>query len=298
VEGLKVGHFTNKAEATGVSVFLLDKPGIGSYCICGSAPASLELPVLDLNATVSHLDALVFTGGSALGLGAVAGANKWLKEQGRGWPTEKGCIPIVPAAAIYDLWTGGAYFPSPEAAYEACLSAALDNHAMGRVGAGAGASTGKLIPGATSSKGGLGFASAKLKEGLEMEVYALVNSAGDVRNKAGHIIAGAQLPVGQFADCQKYLNEELPRLAAVFGNTTLVAIFINADLSKPQLARIAKMATAGMARAITPAFTPYDGDIIFSVSIGSKIALAEVVLGSIAAELTQQAIINAVSVTS
>jgi L-aminopeptidase/D-esterase-like protein len=293
MQGLRVGHYTNTTRGTGASVFLFEEPAVAAYWLCGSSPASSELGVLNLDADVTHINGLLLTGGSALGLPAVGGMHRWLEEQGQGWSTPHGRVPIVPAAAIYDLAVNQPLPPEADEVYQACLSAGIMNEQAGRIGAGTGASVGKLVPEASRMSGGLGRAEVVLPNGVMILVYAVVNSVGDVYDQKGAIIAGARLLNGEFADCQKTLMTMGDEKNMATSNTTLVAIFTDAKLSKIELGRIAKMATAGMGRAIAPIFTRYDGDLVFSASLGEKTA-SELVIGTAAAELTRQAIVHAV----
>jgi L-aminopeptidase/D-esterase-like protein len=294
MHGLRIGHFTQTEHATGASVFLFDNPVIGAYYLCGSSPASHELGPLDLAANVTHLNGLGFFGGSAFGLNAVAGIMRWLNEKQIGWKVPHGVVPIVPAVAIYDLMIKVPIPPTPEDAYAACKAATADNQEVGRIGAGTGASVGKLIANGRRMSGGVGRAEITLPNGATVLVYAVVNAVGDIYDESGKILAGAVLPNGDFADGEEWLLTGNPekRLDAS-SNTTLVAVFTDAKFSKIELYRIAKMATAGMARAITPAFTRYEGDIIFGISLGD-VEASELVIGATAAKLTQHAIMNAV----
>lgn len=294
MDQLKIGHYTDLERATGLSVFLFNEPAVGVYYLCGSAPASRELAVLAPEAHVTHCNALVFSGGSAFGLGAADGVMQFLREQGRGWPTLHGIVPIVPVAAIYDWGRGSVSWPVAENAYQACLVANTSTRESGQRGAGCGASVGKLIANATLMAGGLGIAEYTFAAGIQMLACAVVNSVGDVRGREGHIIAGAKYPDGSFADCAKAVLEQ-QALHLLGQNTTLVALFINAKFSKGSLLQIAKMASAGFAQAITPSFTVYDGDIVFCFSLGEEV-IDECTAGTAAAMLTRQAIINAVSV--
>jgi L-aminopeptidase/D-esterase-like protein len=294
MKGLKIGHFTQRAHGTGASVFLFDTPAVGSYYQCGSSPATHELGPLELSANVTHLNGLGLFGGSAFGLTAVAGMMRWLNDAKLGWKVSHGVVPIVPAAAIYDLAVQQALPPTAQDVYAACVAAREDNREVGQIGAGTGATVGKVIPDSQRMSGGLGRAEFTLANGVSVLAYSVVNSVGDVRDTTGKIIAGARLANGEFGDCEQWLlhgyhEKGLPPAT----NTTLTAIFTDAKFSKIELQRIAKMAVAGMGRAIAPAFTRYDGDIIFCISLGEK-AATEVVVGSLAAHLTQQSIINAV----
>lgn len=290
---LKVGHFTQQQKGTGATVFLFEKPAVGAYILCGSSPASHELAALNLDANVSHIDGLAFLGGSAFGLSAVDGVMRWFKEQGRGHPTPHGAVPIVPAVGIYDLAVKQPIPPTSDEIYEACRSATENNISQGRIGAGTGASVGKFVPFASRMSGGLGCAELALPNGVSVLVYAVVNSLGDVRDKHENIIAGARLPNGEFADCEKYLLSGRENAPLDTLNTTLIAVFTNGFFSKIELARIAKVASSGMARAISPVFTRYDGDIVFCFSLGERLAREEVV-STMAAEAVRQAIINSV----
>lgn len=298
MQNLKIGHNTQPSLGTGVTVFLFDKKVRGAYTLCGSAPASRELHTLDLEAATSYVDGLVFAGGSALGLGAAQGAVQWLREHNRGYPTTRGVIPIVPAAGLYDLAVKEVAVPLAEHAYLACQNAVANNTLQGRIGAGMGASVGKLILSARSMSGGLGWAELTLPNGVSVLAYAVVNSVGDVLDRDGNIIAGARLANGEFADCTQYLLSGRDDWQYKDSNTTLVAVFTNAAFAKDELKRISKMAVAGMARAISPAFTCYDGDLVFCFSLSndyhSSEPVSEQIVGTMAAEAVSQAIVNAV----
>lgn len=291
---LKVGHVSHHDLGTGISVFLFDRPATGVYWLCGSAPATHELATLELDATITQVHGLVLTGGSAYGLGAVSGVMQWLTEQHRGVSVPHGIVPIVPAAAIYDLAYKSPIAPTHADAYLACETATEDNALQGQMGAGTGATVGKMIASAAMMTGGLGRAEIMLLNGVTVLVYAVVNCMGDIRNSNGHIIAGAQYANGEFANGEQHLLSGQDESIVSINNTTLITIFTNARFSKSELKRIAKVASAGMARAISPVFTQYDGDIVFCFSLGDHIA-SENVVGAMAAEAVRDAIINAVS---
>jgi L-aminopeptidase/D-esterase-like protein len=199
----------------------------------------------------------------------------------------------VPAAAIYDLGVKENTAPTEEDAYKACKSAAETNHETGNVGIGTGASVGKLFATAKRMSGGLGRAEIILPNGIHVLAYAVVNSVGDVRDEKGNIIAGACDEKGKFVNCEKLLLAGNPEKSFTAANTTLIAVFTNALFSKIELKRISKMAVAGMGRAIAPIFTRYDGDLVFAFSVGEVVA-SELMIGTIAAEVTRLAIVNAV----
>lgn len=291
---LKIGHITHTDKGTGLTVFLFNESATCGYWLCGSAPATRDVNLLDCAATVNKIDALLFTGGSAFGLDAAQGVMRWLQEQGRGFPTAHGPVPIVPTASIYDFSVKGPAAPTGEDAYQACLSA-TSTLAAGLIGAGTGASVGKLSSEATPMAGGFGYAQIICPSGLVVLACVVVNAVGDIIEPTGHIVAGAQQKDGQFVDlAQQLLQGEDINAPLSQQNTTLAAVFINANLDKPQLTRIAKMASAGMARAINPVFTSFDGDIVFAISLGKQI-FNEITIGAIAATAIQQAILKAVT---
>lgn len=294
MQGLKVGHISHSDKGTGISVFLFDHQAVGAYLLCGSGPATHELATLEPDVSVPNLHALVLTGGSAFGLYAAKGVMRFLVERGIGLPLPHGVVPIVPAAGLYDLGYKKAEPPSEQDAYQACLDAQENNPASGRIGAGTGATIGKMIPEASRMTAGLGRAELTLANGVQVTAYAVVNAVGDVRDAQGNIIAGARLANGEFGDCTQFVMSGQGE--TVFfkpGNTTLVAVFTNAAFSKAELKRVCKMAVAGMARAISPVFTCYDGDILFAVSVGEHQASVFTV-GTLAAEAVRLAIVDAV----
>lgn len=295
MDGLKIGHFTDDENGTGVSVFLFEQPAVGSYTLCGSGPASLELAPLDTATSVPYLHGLVLTGGSAFGLYSAKGVMRFLAERGIGLPLPHGVVPIVPAAGIYDLAYKKSIPPSDENAYQACLSATVNNTQSGRIGAGTGATVGKVIPKSQRMSGGLGYAELTLANGVKVIAYVVVNAVGDVRDERGQIIAGARLANGEFGDCRQYLlsGQGQDKLIRHTSNTTLAAVFTNAKFSKAELKRISKMGIAGIAQAISPIFTCYDGDILFSISVG-ELSASVMTVGTMAAEVVRLAILDAV----
>lgn len=290
---LKIGHYTEEEHGTGITVFLFDQGALGAYTLCGSAPATHELHTLELDAIVPKVNGLLFSGGSAFGLSAIEGVMRWLKEQHRGYSMPNGVVPIVPAVSLYDLHVKHALPPTAEMAYEACQRAIENNPLEGSIGAGTGASVGKFILTAQHMSGGLGRAELVLPTGVCVTAYAVVNSMGDVINEKGDIIAGARDKKGDFANCTQHLLSGKHDWIRYESNTTLVAVFTNVLLSKDALKRVSKMAVAGMARAISPVFTRYDGDIIFCFSLGEYEA-KESVVGVMAVEAVRRAIVNAV----
>lgn len=297
MKNLKVGHHTNAADATGVSVFLFDTPARGSYVICGSAPATHELSVMDPENSVNELHGLVLSGGSALGLFAAAGVVDFLVEQNKGVEVPHGVIPIVPAAAVYDLAYKSSRVPTREHAYQACMHAQENNLSSGRIGAGSGATVGKLVGGASPMTAGIGTSFLRLENGIEIAAYVVVNAAGDIYNPTGDIIAGAYSE-GDFVNCTHHLMQgrTQQKFLAENTNSTLAVVFTNGAFTKAELKSIAKTASAGIAQVISPVFTCYDGDIVFAVSLGNKPA-SMLSVGTIAAALIKTAILDAVKTT-
>ncbi len=293
MNNLLVGHVSHHDSGTGLSVFLFPEGAVGSYQLCGSGPASHELAPLDPETSVAKLHGLLLTGGSAYGLAAVKGVMDYLTERHIGLPLPHGVVPIVPAVGIYDLMNKKATTPSAEDAYKACTLAKADNTESGMLGAGTGATIGKIIPDAQKATAGLGRAELTLPSGVRVIAYVTVNAIGDVWDK-GRIVAGARANDGQFADCTKMLLSGAAE-AYLFerGHTTLAAVFTNAVFSKAELKRVAKMGVAGMARAISPVFSCYDGDILFAISVG-QLKASVLTIGAMAAEAVRLAILDAV----
>lgn len=292
---LKVGHYTNREAQTGLTVFLLEDACPAGVATPGFAPASHEWAVLDPLNTVTGIDALLLTGGSAFGLAAAAGVMQYLKEQGRGVETGVLPVPIVPAAAIFDLAVGQPLAPTAEQAYQACITAKAERSEQGRIGAGTGASVGKFIQGAHALPGGLGFSELRNAQGLWVKAYAVVNAVGDVVDAEGQILAGACCEPGVFVNAARAWQEahSTHEFNITQQSTTLVALFTNAKLDKLGASRLAHVASAGLAQALRPAFTPFDGDVVFAVSCGQLVAEA-MVLAALGQEAVRQAIVNAV----
>jgi L-aminopeptidase/D-esterase-like protein len=307
VQGLRVGHFTHTQRLTGCSVVLFD--GDGAVCgvdVRGAAPGTRETELLDPSNTVERVHALLLTGGSAFGLDAATGVVRWLSENDRGLDTGFGRVPIVPAAVLFDLpvvRAGDNATVRPDAAsgYAACMHAmsnsTLERRAQGSIGAGAGASVGKLFGMNRSMKGGIGQASVQVGEWVVAALVAC-NAIGDVIDpNSGAIIAGAKNANGQgFADSQQSLLKGLRSNRVLPGtNTTIGIVATNASLTKSQAKRLAMSAHDGLARAVRPAHTPLDGDTIFAAATGAKVGTPDhTLLNVMAAEATARAIVNAV----
>ena len=291
LENLLIGH-QSLAGNTGISVLLFTQRVVCAYHLCGSAPGTRDVVPLNLGNSVEEIDALVFTGGSAYGLGASTGVMEYQQGQGRGLATPGRIVPIVPTACIFDLAYGEPAYPAAQDGYAACKAATNSEYARGRVGVGRGATVGKGLENGRPMTGGFGVGHIQAGE-LKVLACAAVNAFGDVREN-DKIIAGAVDTHGQFLNIEQHLlRGSAEARTSLSQNTTLVAVVTNATLSQEALFIVAKMATAGFARALSPAFSPWDGDLVFSVSAG-QVRSDVTLVGTIAAEVTRLAILDAV----
>ncbi|MEJ2080268.1 MAG: P1 family peptidase [Acidobacteriota bacterium] len=297
VAGIRVGHFTDSRRPTGCTVVLTERPMTAGVDVRGSAPGTRETDLLAPLNTVTVIDAVLLSGGSAFGLDAAAGVVRYLEERGRGYQTGVGPVPIVPAAILFDLSIGDPGIrPDAEAGYRACLHAGTGPVEEGNVGAGAGATVGKLLGMEHAMKGGIGSASLRIG-GLVVAALAVVNCIGDVRHpETGQILAGCRDRKGSgFADLRRVLrsrNISAPDMAG--RNTTLVVAATNARFEKTGMTKIAGMCHDGFARAIHPVHLPHDGDTAFALSSGETDEFSLTQVGSLAADVTALAIARAV----
>jgi L-aminopeptidase/D-esterase-like protein len=300
VDGIKIGHFTETRRPTGCTVILCERGAVAGVDVRGSAPGTRETDLLKPTNLVDKVNAIVLSGGSAFGLDSATGVMRYLEEHDAGYPTAAGKVPIVPAAILYDLNVGdGKIRPNGDAGYKACVSAKTGPVEEGSVGAGSGATVGKL-GGGKPMKGGIGTSSIRLPNGLVIGAIVAVNCVGDVIDpKTGKIVAGART-----ADGKAFLNimqayrsgrgvTQTP--AAPGQNTTIGVVATNARFDKTQMTKIAEMAHDGMARAINPTHTPSDGDTLFALSTGTSTVNANLTaIGALAAEAVSEAILRAV----
>jgi L-aminopeptidase/D-esterase-like protein len=305
VPGIEVGHAQDEDALTGCTVILARKGAVAGVDQRGGAPGTRETDLLSPFNLVSMIHAVLLSGGSAFGLDAAAGVMRYLEEQKIGLETGAARVPIVPAAVLYDLALGSPDVrPDADMGYEAAQVALADNVQVGNVGAGMGASVGKILGMQNAMKAGLGTASMEIGGGIVVGAIVAVNAFGDVISpQTGAILAGvrsAQVgPVkfggeGQFADTLKVM-QGLPGRAvmklATRANTVIGAVATNAKLTKAEAGRVAQMAQDGLARTIRPAHTMLDGDTIFALSTGSKKADVSTV-GAFAAEVLAAAILR------
>jgi L-aminopeptidase/D-esterase-like protein len=272
IPGIRVGHWSDRRAITGCTVVLPDRPAVAGVDVRGGAPGTHETDLLRPGTLVQEVHGIVLAGGSAFGLEAASGAMRYLAERGRGFSFGRGVVPIVPAAILFDLGIGRHdRWPTNDAGYRAAAGARRTT-AEGNVGAGTGATVGKALGPERAMKGGLGSASESSVHGLIAGALAAVNAAGDIVDPAsGSIVAGARADDGGFADAVQVLREGRiwqPEVAEQ--NTVLVVVATNAALTKEQANRLATVCHDGLARAVRPAHTPSDGDVIFTLATGQR----------------------------
>jgi L-aminopeptidase/D-esterase-like protein len=312
VSGIEVGHAQNIEALTGCTVVLCRKGAVAGVDVRGSAPGTRETDLLNPINLVNKVHAVMLAGGSAFGLDAATGAMRYLEEKKIGFNTGSVRVPIVPSAILYDLGVGSSTIrPDAEMGYQACLNASKKNVPEGNVGAGTGASVGKLLGPKQAMKSGIGSASISIGNGVIVGALAVVNAFGDVINpSSGEIIAGVRstkigpFKIGtpnQFADTLQLMKSPIGRtvlnLSAGGRNTSLAVVAVNASLTKTQMTKVAQMAQNGIARAIRPAHTMLDGDTVFALATGGKKADVSTV-GAFAAEVLSQAIVRAVQMAA
>ena len=304
VEGIRVGHFTDPRRPTGCTVILYERGAVAGVDVRGSAPGTRETDLLEPTNLVDKVNAIVLSGGSAFGLDAATGVVRYLDERGFGYSLGGAPpVPIVPAAVLFDLTVGDAKIrPTADSGYDACTKATRGPVAEGNVGAGAGATVGKLL-GKAPMKGGIGTASIKMPNGIVVAAIVAVNCVGDVLDPStGQIIAGARSSDGKsFLNITGTLRGGSGVAAATRGsggageNTTIGVVATNARFDKTEMTKIAQMAHDGMARAISPSHTMYDGDTLFAMSTGTSPIVANVTaIGALAAEAVSGAIVRGV----
>jgi len=294
IDGLRIGHWTG--EKTGVTVIVAPSGTVGSGEVRGGAPATRELALLDPTRTVDRVDAVVLAGGSAFGLAAADGVMRFLVERGQGYPTAGGVVPIVPAAAIFDLVESGGTTPGPDDGYAAAVAASTAAPlARGQVGAGRGATVGKWRGRDNAVAGGLGVAVIDA-DGARVVAIAVVNAVGDIVDVDGRVLAGSRAPAtvpafpsGVFGDDER-------------ANTTLVVVATDARLDKMGCHLVAQSAHDGLARAIRPSHTRFDGDLAIALATGTGVGVGdEVHLDRVriaASDATEAAIRDAVLLKS
>ncbi len=299
LQGIEVGHFTDPRRPTGCSVVLARAGAVGGVDVRGAAPGTRETDLLDPANLVGVVHAVLLAGGSAWGLDAAGGVMRWLEEQGIGLQMGGApgqIVPIVPAAVLFDLHVGDARIrPDAAAGHAACQAAGSAPPAQGNVGAGAGATVGKLFGAAHAMKGGIGSAAVSV-DGVTVGALIAVNALGDVVDPAsGRPIAGARSADGRLhGSVARALAGERPLSLLSGTQTTIGVIATDAPLTKAQCQRLAGAGHDGLARAIRPVHTMSDGDTLFALATGQTRALDFNVLCSMAGEAVARACVNAV----
>jgi L-aminopeptidase/D-esterase-like protein len=272
VPGIRVGHATDAAGATGCTVLLADGGAVAGVDVRGSAPGTRETDLLRPTALVERIHALCLAGGSAFGLAAADGVMRYLGERGIGFDTGARPVPIVPAAILFDLFVGSAAAaPGTDDGYAACIAAERGDEPLeGRVGAGTGATVGKLAGPERASPGGVGSAALRLPDGSTIGALAITNAIGNVIGRDGRILAGVRDGSGGFLDASALLLAGPPtgRVPPAGTNTTLAVVATDALLDRAQCRNLAIQAHDALALAISPVHTLLDGDTVFALSTG------------------------------
>lgn len=293
IRGVKVGHAQNEGARTGCTVILCEGGATVGVDVRGAAPGTRETDLCRPGNLVEQAHAVLLTGGSAFGLAAADGVMAYLEERGIGFDTGVAKVPIVPAAVLFDLGVGDPRV-RPDAAMgrQACEQATEGPVAMGQVGAGTGATVGKALGPQFASPGGVGLASIELPGGLVIAAVVATNAVGDIYD-GETIIAGAQA-AGQFLDAATKALGEPSQGPLPGANTTIGCLITNGRLDKAQVNRLATVGHDGLARAIRPVHTPFDGDTLFALATG-EVPAEHPGLWVAASEVVRRAVIQAVS---
>lgn len=306
IAGIEVGHYTDPRRPTGCTVLIARDGAVGGVDVRGAAPGTRETELLHPSNFVERVHAVVLAGGSAWGLDAASGAAHWLEEHGIGLDVGICRVPLVPAAVLFDLAVGDAHIrPDAHAGYQACAAASRHTPAEGNVGAGAGATVGKLFGMECAMKSGIGTASVQV-DGITVGALIACNAVGDVIDpETGQVLAGARTDDGTALRDMRRALLRGERPAALLGgtNTTIGVIATDAVLTKPQAQRLAIAGHDGLARTINPVHTQMDGDTLFALATGTAgRSLDMVTLATLAAEAvaraTQRAVLTARPLTT
>jgi len=297
--GYRIGHASDFEKKTGCTVLLPPAGTIAAVDVRGGAPGTRETGVFTPGNLVSEIHALLFTGGSAFGLAAAGGVTAWLKERGTGFAVGPARVPIVPAAVLFDLAVGDPEaFPGEAMGRAACDAAREGEIPAGAVGAGTGATVGKLLGVARASRGGVGAASLELADGGIVAALAAVNAFGDVVDPdSGALLAGPGLGREGFRTARALISEELSDSPLAAAHTTLVCVAATIPFDTGALKRVAIEAHDGIARAVRPAHSLVDGDVCFALAPAGAPPplLTRLRVGAAAAEAAARAIAAAVA---
>lgn len=294
VPGFRVGHITDLEAVTGCTVILCPPGTVGGIDQRGGAPGTRETDLLRPMHLVEHVNAIVLAGGSAFGLAAADGVMRWCEAHGQGYATVGGVVPIVPAAILYDLAIGRADVrPDAAMGYAACEAASDAPVPQGSVGVGTGCRAGGLFGPDYATKSGLGSVCIDLDDGLKVAALFAVNPAGNVLDEQGTILGGVRNPEKptEFVNALEALRTivQLQKPSQTSGNTVIGVVVTNARLTREQAGKVAQMAHDGLARAVHPAHTMFDGDTIFALASGQVDADVNLI-GAYAAEASAAAI--------
>ena len=291
-EDVRIGHWTDRVGWTGCTVILAPAGSIASCEVRGGGPGTRESDLLSPAASPPGANAIILAGGSAFGLAAAEGVMRHLAERRIGYATRAGIVPLVAGAVIFDLALGDPEArPDADAGYAAC-EAAVHEVTRGSIGAGTGCTVGKLLGPACWTKGGLGFAGRTLVGGGKVAALAVVNAFGEVVAEDGSVLAGVWRD-GAYRRTVDLLAAGESPLRPWRESTTLVCILTDADLTKTQAWLVARAASSGVARAVDPAATAVDGDVVYCVATGRK-PVDPLVAAAVAAEVTAAAIRDSV----
>lgn len=300
VPGIKVGHWTSSDRPTGCTAILTEGGAVGGVDLRGGGPGTRETDLLRPEATVDTVHAIVLSGGSAFGLATADGVMQYLEEKGVGYRAGRSVVPIVPAAILFDLGLGAdpKIRPTKESGYRAAKAAASNAVKQGCVGAGAGATVGKMLGPGRSMKSGLGSASLEAPGGIVVAALAAVNAIGDVVHPdTGQILAGAlDEDKKAFADTAAMIRGGLGfGGATTVENTTLAVVAANLSWTQAQATKVAQMAQDGLARSIRPVHMPFDGDTVFALGTGGgELDVAKLgLVGALAADVLSMAVVAA-----
>jgi L-aminopeptidase/D-esterase-like protein len=294
VPAVKVGHYTDLIAATGCTVVLCEQGATAGVEVRGAAPGTRETDLLRPGHLVQEIHAVLLAGGSAFGLDAASGVMKYLEQHGYGFDTGVAKVPIVPAAILFDLAIGDpSARPDAQTGYEACLAASSGPLQEGNVGAGTGATVGKLLGMGQAMKGGVGTASDRTGAGFTVGAVVAVNCLGDVVDwRTGEMLAGARKPGGGYLNTSQAIKGDFTPKGLAFTNTTIGVLATDARLTKEEANSVAQLASDGYAYAIRPR-TMLDGDTLFVISTGDKKGDVSAV-GAAGAEVVAEAIARAV----
>jgi L-aminopeptidase/D-esterase-like protein len=294
IDGVRVGHCSDHTGGTGVSVILFDRPARGAVDITGMATSSRQIDSLDMIHPGIAVHAICLAGGSAFGLDAASGVIRYLVEEGIGLDLVVARVPVVPTAVIFDLsFMDAGARPTPDMAYNACKAASISPVEQGCVGAGTGATSGKLRGVMHGTKSGLGSSLVQGSEGVLMGALVVANPFGDILDNQGRIIAGARDEQGFINSQEAIARGEVRDRFGSPSNTTLCVLITDALMDKVMAMQVARMAGQGLSQHIAPFNTPFDGDMVFCFSTGDKQA-HPLHLGVIAARAARDALLNAV----